>query len=194
MANASVAQSISRQTVAAALRQARIDAQEHRDWINAINRAALNLEACSWAFDGEVLQIASATSNARYTVDRHGCECKAGQAGRPCWHRAACRLLVKAAEIGQQPPLSGVQQGVLQQLEQGTQLRRVPYGWRLEGPRVPNGGWDVWPATVNSLVSWGLLRFTSPDKTTVELVDRDPGLGEKMTEYLKELDARSSLL
>ncbi len=45
MANASVAQAISRQTVAAALRQARIEAQEHRAWITAINKVALNLEA-----------------------------------------------------------------------------------------------------------------------------------------------------
>ena len=99
MANATVAQSVNRQTVAAALRQARIEAREHKQWFNAINRAALNLEACSWAFDGEVLRIASATGNARYTVTAAGCECKAGQEGRPCWHRAARRLLVKAAEL-----------------------------------------------------------------------------------------------
>ena len=100
MANSSIAQSINRQTVAAALRQARIEAAEHTAWINAINRAALNLEAAPWAFDGEVLRIASATTpSARYTVTIEGCACKAGQAGRPCWHRAAWRLLRKAAEL-----------------------------------------------------------------------------------------------
>ncbi len=99
MANASITQSISRQTVAAALQAARTEAAEHRAWINAINRAALNLEACPWAFDGDVLRIASATSGARYTVGIDGCECKAAQAGRPCWHRAAWRLLRKAAEM-----------------------------------------------------------------------------------------------
>src|SRR3954454_12131137 len=100
MANATVAQSISRVTVAAALQAARTEAAEHHAWINAINRAALNLEACGWAFDGDVLQIASATTPAvRYTVDHTGCMCKAGQAGRPCWHRAAWRLLRKAAEM-----------------------------------------------------------------------------------------------
>ena len=100
MANVSVAQAITRQTVAAALRQARIEAQEHQAWINAINRAALNLEANPWAFDGEVLRIASATTpSARYTVTLEGCACRAGQAGRPCWHRAAWRLLRKAAEL-----------------------------------------------------------------------------------------------
>jgi hypothetical protein len=99
MSNASVTALINRQTVAAALRQARIEAAEHHAWINAINRAALNLEAVAWAFDGEVFRIASATSTARYTVDAHGCECKAAQDGRPCWHRAARRLLCKAAEL-----------------------------------------------------------------------------------------------
>ena len=72
MANASIAQSVNRQTVAAALQAARTEAAEHRAWINAINRAALNLEACPWAFDGEVLRIASASSTARYTVGVDG--------------------------------------------------------------------------------------------------------------------------
>ena len=99
MANASIAQSVNRTTVAAALQAARTEAAEHRAWINAINRAALNLESCPWQFDGEILVIASATSASRYTVDAHGCACKAGQAGRPCWHRAARRLLVKASEL-----------------------------------------------------------------------------------------------
>ncbi len=106
MANASVAQAINRQTVAAALRLARIEAAEHQAWITAINKAALNLEAAPWVFDGEILRIASATTpSVRYTVDKHGCGCKAGQAGRPCWHRAAWRLLCKAAEMVAAQPL-----------------------------------------------------------------------------------------
>lgn len=100
MANASIAQLVTRQTVAQALQAARIEAAEHAAWITAINRAALNLEACRWQFDGEVLIIQSATAGAtRYTVDAQGCGCKAHQAGRPCWHRAARRLLIKAAEL-----------------------------------------------------------------------------------------------
>ena len=35
------------------------------------------------------------------TVDARDCECKAAQDGRPCWHRAAWRLLRKAAEMVQ---------------------------------------------------------------------------------------------
>ena len=101
MANATVAQTVNRQTVAAALRQARIEAAEHAAWITAINKAALELEAASWAFDGEALRIASRTGTGRYTATAHTCECKAYAKGIPCWHRAAARLLVKAAELVQ---------------------------------------------------------------------------------------------
>ena len=103
MANATVAQQVNRQTVAAALRQARIDAAEHAAWINAINKAALELEASSWAFDGDTLRIASRTiKGTRYTVNALGfCECKAAKESRPCWHRAAWRVLRKAAEMVQ---------------------------------------------------------------------------------------------
>ena len=100
MSNATVAQAINRQTVAQALRQARLEAAEHHAWITAINKAALNLEAAPWAFDGEVLRISSATTpGVRYTVTAAGCECRAGQQGKPCRHRAAHRLLCKAAEL-----------------------------------------------------------------------------------------------
>ena len=116
MANASIAQSINRQTVAAALAAARTEAAEHRLWITAINRAALNLEACPWAFDGETLRIASATTRGtRYTVSPEGCECKAAQDGRPCWHRAAWRLLRKAAEMVR-PPVVEITEAELQAL------------------------------------------------------------------------------
>ena len=102
MANGSIVQQVNRSTVAAALAAARTEAATHRARINAINRAALNLEACSWAFDGDTLRIASATTRGtRYTVSPEGCECKAAQDGRPCWHRAAWRLLRKAAELVQ---------------------------------------------------------------------------------------------
>ncbi len=37
MANASIAQSVSRQTVALALQEARKQAAEHQAWLNAIN-------------------------------------------------------------------------------------------------------------------------------------------------------------
>ena len=104
MANASVASLVNRPAVGAALAQARIACANQPRWLNAVNRAALNLEACRWQFDGDVLRIESASvPGTRHTVDAHGCDCKAAQAGRPCWHRAARRLLVKAAEMTQRP-------------------------------------------------------------------------------------------
>ena len=100
MANASIAQLVNRTTVARALAAARTEAAEHRAWINAINRAALNLEACRWAFDGDTLRVESATNSGDfYTVTVETCPCNAGKAGKPCWHRAGCRLLCKAAEM-----------------------------------------------------------------------------------------------
>ena len=106
MANAMVAQSVNRQSVGAALQQARKECGQHLRWLNALNRAALNLEACPWQFDGDVLVIASASDgSSRYTVDVHGCGCRAAQKGNPCWHRAARRLLVKAAELAAPAPV-----------------------------------------------------------------------------------------
>jgi hypothetical protein len=116
MANASIAQTVNRQTVAAALAAARTEAAEHRAWINAINRAALNLEATAWAFDGDVLRIASASTNARYTVTPDGCECKAGNAGKPCWHKAAWRLLRKASEMVPAAPVVTLSDAEIQAL------------------------------------------------------------------------------
>ncbi len=84
MADVSVTQAVNRQTVAVALATARRECAQHPAWLNAVNRAALNLEACPWQFDGETLVIDSATSRNRYTVQARRCECKAAQAGRPC--------------------------------------------------------------------------------------------------------------
>lgn len=99
MANSTVIQNISRVNVAKAIRQAKIEAAEHQSWIKAIARAALQLELSVWQFDGDVLRIQSAsTPGTWYTVDANGCPCNAGRAGKPCWHRAARRLLRKAGE------------------------------------------------------------------------------------------------
>ncbi len=100
MANASVAQAVNRQTVALALRDARAKCAASHRWLNAVNRAALNLEAVRWQFDGDTLRVESATNSGDfYTVTVEVCPCNAGKAGKPCWHRAGCRLLCKAAEM-----------------------------------------------------------------------------------------------
>ena len=100
MANATVAQAVNRQTVALALRDARAKCGASNRWLNAVNRAALNLEAVRWQFDGDTLRVESATNSGDfYTVTVEVCPCSAGKAGKPCWHRAGCRLLCKAAEM-----------------------------------------------------------------------------------------------
>jgi len=109
MANATVAQAVNRQTVALALRDARAKCAASHRWLNAVNRAALNLEAVRWQFDGDTLRVESATNSGDfYTVTVEVCPCSAGKAGKPCWHRAGCRLLCKAAEMGQEVPSIGV--------------------------------------------------------------------------------------
>ncbi len=100
MANATVAQAVNRQTVALALRDARAKCGASNRWLNALNRAALNLEAVRWQFDGDTLRVESATNSGDfYTVTVEACPCNAGKAGKPCWHRAGARLLVKASEM-----------------------------------------------------------------------------------------------
>jgi hypothetical protein len=100
MANATVAQAVNRQTVALALRDARAKCGASNRWLNALNRAALNLEAVRWQFDGDTLRVESATNSGDfYTVTVETCPCSPCSAGKPCWHRAGCRLLVKAAEM-----------------------------------------------------------------------------------------------
>jgi hypothetical protein len=105
MANATIAQAVNRQTVALALRDARAKCAASHRWLNAVNRAALNLEAVRWQFDGDTLRVESATNSGDfYTVTVETCPCNAGKAGKPCWHRAGARLLCKAAEMGQDAP------------------------------------------------------------------------------------------
>jgi hypothetical protein len=104
MANSSIAQAVTREQVGAALRQARIDCAHSIRWLNAVNRAALDLEACRWMFDGDALKMESAsTAGEWYRITTEGCTCKAGQASKPCKHRAAWRLLRKAGELAEQP-------------------------------------------------------------------------------------------
>ncbi len=100
MSNVTITQSITKESIARAIAQARVECAASRRWLNAVNRAALNLESCRWSFDGDTLRIESATASGTfYTVTVATCPCKAGQKDEPCWHRASCRLLVKAAEM-----------------------------------------------------------------------------------------------
>ena len=104
MSTTSVAH-ITRPNVGQALRQFRLTYANSPRELNAINKAALNLEACFWAFDGEELVIESATQTGliKYHVQHDACDCQAAAHGKACWHRAAYRLLCKAAAMAQQP-------------------------------------------------------------------------------------------
>lgn len=103
MATTSVPALVSRESVGKAIALAREECAADKRWLNAINRAALNLEACQWQFDGIVFIVKSATEDIHYNVTPDGCECKAFLSGKPCWHRAARRLLLKAAELAMLP-------------------------------------------------------------------------------------------
>ncbi len=99
-----IVQHITKESIARAIAQARVECADSRRWLNAVNRAAVELLVSHWQFDGQILAIESATSpGTRYHVDATGCDCPASHAGKPCKHRAAWRLLCKAAELAQQP-------------------------------------------------------------------------------------------
>ncbi len=105
MATTSIAPPVNRPNTARAVAQARQECARDARWLRAVNRAAVNLETCPWQFDGETLVITSATSDRRYTVTAEGCACKAFWDCQPCSHRAARRLLIKAAQMATQPPV-----------------------------------------------------------------------------------------
>ncbi len=97
---------VDRQNVGLALRQARHTYRQDRAMLNAVNKAALNLEACVWQWDGVTLSIESATEVGTVThrlSEREGCTCKAGQKGRVCWAYAALQLLVIAGQLAARP-------------------------------------------------------------------------------------------
>ena len=88
---------IDRAKVGAVVASARAKVASDTRWLNAINRAYAELELNQWLFTGRVLVVASRTSAKRYHVTATTCECQAAAKGRPCWHRAAHRLLSRAA-------------------------------------------------------------------------------------------------
>lgn len=66
-------------------------------WLNAINRAAVELETNPYIQrDGEHLLIASPSGNL-YSANGV-CQCTAYQHGQPCWHRAAGRIVQRYDE------------------------------------------------------------------------------------------------
>lgn len=102
MSNSSVAQTpidFTRDDLAAAIKIAKSKVEQGSAWYRSIERAERNLAAGRFLFDGKIVKLQSATSSTVYTLDTAEpitCSCK-DTTGR-CWHRAASRLIVRAAE------------------------------------------------------------------------------------------------
>ena len=68
-----------------------------RRWQTAIAKAKQQLESNPFLhFDGDALLILS-DSNEIYSANGT-CQCKAFEFGKPCWHRAAARLVTRYNE------------------------------------------------------------------------------------------------
>jgi hypothetical protein len=72
------------------------DAQTKKRWINAIAKAAVEIEEngvfMTWQEADKSLLIWSQKSNNIYTANGV-CQCRAFEQGSPCFHRAAARLI-----------------------------------------------------------------------------------------------------
>jgi hypothetical protein len=98
---------INRETLAkvAAEAIARINpnAENGKRWINAIAKSVVEIENnpfISFDFDSHSLLILSDKSGEIYTANGT-CQCKAFAQGKPCYHRAAARLVVRYLETAQ---------------------------------------------------------------------------------------------
>lgn len=95
-------QAPSRAAVAAALLAARAACAADRRWLAAANKAAVELDTGAWAWNGSTLVVRSRTTAGRqYRCTATTCECPAYAKSTPCWHRAAARLIERAAQPAQ---------------------------------------------------------------------------------------------
>ena len=82
------------------------DAQTKRRWINAIAKAAVEIEEngvfMTWMEADKSLLIWSQKSNNIYTANGV-CQCRAFEQGSPCFHRAAARLVRRYMETENAP-------------------------------------------------------------------------------------------
>ncbi len=101
------------------------DAQAKKRWINAIAKAAAEIEQngvfMTWQNEDHSLLIWSQKSNNIYTANGV-CQCRAFEQGSPCFHRAAARLVrlymemenapVEAKEVKEIPYLKNTKEPV----------------------------------------------------------------------------------
>ena len=104
MANSILSANVNSQNVGNALRIMRHECRLNSNEVNAFNKAGLQLEASPWQYNSEMLVLSSRTNaKARYTITYSGCDCRAGQHGRRCWHMAAFLLIQRAAQLALTP-------------------------------------------------------------------------------------------
>ena len=115
---------ITREQVGRALYSWRKNVEHNARDLNAVNRAALNLEACPWYMtpDGELVITSASDSRTRYHVTLDGCDCLgATRSGRPCLHVAAYKLLhtadaMRRHEAAQKPVQRATAQALVDEL------------------------------------------------------------------------------
>ena len=107
------------------IEQTMTDAQTKKRWINAIAKAAAEIEQngvfMTWQNEDHSLLIWSQKSNNIYTANGV-CQCRAFEQGSPCFHRAAARLVrlymemenapVQAKEVKEIPYLKNTKEPV----------------------------------------------------------------------------------
>ena len=88
------------------IEQTACDAQTKKRWINAIAKAAAEIEQngvfMTWQNEDHSLLIWSQRSNNIYTANGV-CQCRAFEQGSPCFHRAAARLVRLYMEMENAP-------------------------------------------------------------------------------------------
>ncbi len=82
------------------LDQAKQAAADSPSWLRAIEKAAEQIETNPFIFPAEDHLIIGSTSGNTYSANGV-CQCEAFAHGRPCWHRAAARLVKRYEEAEQ---------------------------------------------------------------------------------------------
>ena len=91
-------------SLVAAVDAARIAAGDDQRWQNAITSAwdyILQTETLDYDANTHALKVASASGNGSY-IANGACSCRAAELDKPCWHRAAARIVTRALELAEQ--------------------------------------------------------------------------------------------
>jgi hypothetical protein len=80
-------------TLAAVVEKATHDAANHPRWLVAIGRAILELDSNPYIERGDLHGLIIGSPSGKLYSANGTCQCEAHSFGRPCWHRAAARLV-----------------------------------------------------------------------------------------------------